>query len=96
LQVNSERQSLLLDRVAPLVRPGGRLLYSVCTLTREETTLVTERFLSNHAEFQREDLRELMPSSWRELFDEQGALRTLPHRHHGMDAFYAVSFRRRD
>jgi 16S rRNA (cytosine967-C5)-methyltransferase len=96
LQVNSERQSILLDRVAPLVRPGGRLLYSVCTLTREETTLVAERFLSNHAEFQREDLRELMPSSWRELFDEQGALRTLPHRHHGMDAFYAVSFRRRD
>jgi 16S rRNA (cytosine967-C5)-methyltransferase len=94
LQVNADRQSALLSRAAPLVRPGGRLLYSVCTLTREETTAVAERFLAGHDDFQREDLREELPLSWRELFDEQGALRTLPHRHGGMDAFFAVAFRR--
>ncbi|MEZ4600871.1 MAG: 16S rRNA (cytosine(967)-C(5))-methyltransferase RsmB [Syntrophotaleaceae bacterium] len=94
LRTNSERQSMLLDRVAPLVRLGGRLFYSVCTLAQEETTVVAERFLSGHGEFSREDLREQAPQSWQELFDEQGALRTFPHRHHGMDAFYAVSFRR--
>jgi 16S rRNA (cytosine967-C5)-methyltransferase len=96
LQTNADRQSVLLSRAAPLVRPGGRLLYSVCTLSREETTEVAERFLAGHDDFQREDLREEVPPSWRELFDEQGALRTLPHRHGGMDAFFAVAFRRFD
>jgi 16S rRNA (cytosine967-C5)-methyltransferase len=96
LRANGERQSTLLNRAASLVRPGGRLLYSVCTLSSEETTAVAERFLAGHVGFEREDLRVQAPSSWRELFDEQGALRTLPHRHGGMDAFYAVSFRRRD
>lgn len=96
LQANGDRQSILLSRAAPLVRPGGRLLYSVCTLASEETTAVAERFLAGHAGFQREDLREQAPSSWLELFDDQGALRTLPHRHGGMDAFFAVTFRRLD
>ncbi len=30
-------QRALLEAAAPLVRPGGRLVYSVCTLTHEET-----------------------------------------------------------
>jgi 16S rRNA (cytosine967-C5)-methyltransferase len=32
----------LLTAAAALVRPGGRLVYSVCTLTRAETTAVDE------------------------------------------------------
>jgi 16S rRNA (cytosine967-C5)-methyltransferase len=95
LQANSERQGMLLNQMATLVRPGGKLVYSVCTMTPEETTVVAEKFLRDHNEFRREDLREQVPGTWQELFDEQGALRTWPHRHHGMDAFYAVSFRRR-
>jgi 16S rRNA (cytosine967-C5)-methyltransferase len=35
-------QRELLAAVAPLVRPGGRLVYSVCTLTRAETIEVDE------------------------------------------------------
>lgn len=34
----------LLDAAAPLVKPGGRLVYSVCTLTAAETTEVAEAF----------------------------------------------------
>src|SRR6185503_9755757 len=33
----SEVQGLLLANVAPSVKPGGKLIYSVCTLTRSET-----------------------------------------------------------
>jgi 16S rRNA (cytosine967-C5)-methyltransferase len=88
------RQTMILDNVAPLVRPGGRLLYSLCTLTAEETDEVVAAFLDRHPEFAREDLRIAAPAAWQSLFDAEGALRTLPHRHDGMDAFFAVAFRR--
>ncbi len=39
-------QAQLLGALAPLVRPGGVLLYSACTWTRAETTAVVERFLA--------------------------------------------------
>lgn len=87
-------QLTILENLAPLLRPGGRLVYSLCTRTPEETEGVVARLLADHPELQREDLRELMPPAWAPLFDENGALTTVPHRHGGMDAFYAVRLRR--
>ncbi|MBE0599420.1 MAG: 16S rRNA (cytosine(967)-C(5))-methyltransferase RsmB [Desulfuromonadales bacterium] len=86
----AELQRTLLGNVAPLVRPGGTLLYSVCTSTPEETTGVVGAFLTAHPEFTLHDLRHSVPASWHPLFDEHGRLRTFPHRHGGMDAFFAV------
>lgn len=45
-------QRRLLDAAAPLVRPGGTLVYSVCTLTVEETVTVTEAFAAGHPGWQ--------------------------------------------
>lgn len=87
------RQQQILHNLAPLVRPGGTLLYSVCTRTPEETTTMVETFLQTFPGFQCDDLRSAFPQ-WRELFDTDGALCTAPHRHDGMDAFYAVRFKR--
>jgi 16S rRNA (cytosine967-C5)-methyltransferase len=88
------RQLAILDNVAPLLRPGGRLLYSLCTLTPEETGGVVGRFLDTHPDFAAEDLRQCMPPGWEKLFDKSGSLRTLPHRHGGMDAFFAAAFKK--
>ena len=44
----ADLQRTLLDRAADLVRPGGVLAYSVCTLTRAETTEVAAAFESAH------------------------------------------------
>jgi 16S rRNA (cytosine967-C5)-methyltransferase len=41
-------QAKLLDHVAGSLKPGGRLVYSVCTLTRAETTGVAEAFTTAH------------------------------------------------
>ncbi len=41
----------LLDIAAGLVRPGGWLVYSVCTWTREETSKQVEQFLERHPRF---------------------------------------------
>jgi 16S rRNA (cytosine967-C5)-methyltransferase len=45
-------QRALVDAAAPLVRPGGTLTYSVCTLTRSETIDVAEAFLATHPGWQ--------------------------------------------
>jgi 16S rRNA (cytosine967-C5)-methyltransferase len=41
-------QTALLDQAVPLVRSGGSLTYSVCTLTKAETTEVAARFGAAH------------------------------------------------
>jgi 16S rRNA (cytosine967-C5)-methyltransferase len=47
-----EVQGRLLANVAPSVKPGGKLFYSVCTLTRAETSEVAEIFLKAHGDFE--------------------------------------------
>lgn len=43
-------QLALLNNVAGSLKPGGRLIYSVCTLTRSETTAVADAFTAAHPE----------------------------------------------
>ncbi len=45
-------QRTLLDHAAPSVKAGGRLIYSVCTLTRAETTAVADAFAAAHPDFE--------------------------------------------
>lgn len=45
-------QKELLNQVAGSVRPGGRLIYAVCTLTRAETSEVADAFAAAHPEFE--------------------------------------------
>ena len=41
-----------LDTAATAVKPGGRLVYAVCTLTRDETDAVAATFTRDHPEFE--------------------------------------------
>lgn len=50
-QTLPDLQFEILQNAARYVRPGGVLLYSTCTLRREENEDVTARFLSSHPEF---------------------------------------------
>jgi 16S rRNA (cytosine967-C5)-methyltransferase len=43
-------QLALLNQVAGSLKPGGRLIYAVCTLTRSETTAVANAFTVAHPE----------------------------------------------
>lgn len=45
-------QRNLLTHVAPSVKPGGRLVYAVCTLAPAETTAIAEWFTAQHPEFE--------------------------------------------
>ena len=45
-------QSSLLRNAAPWVKTGGRLVYSVCTMTRSETNAVADAFKAAHPDFE--------------------------------------------
>ncbi len=78
-----------------MVKPGGKLLYSVCTFSHGETDAVIDSFLQDHPEFELENLGEQLSSDWADLFTDKGTLRSYPHRHGGMDAFFAARLQRR-
>lgn len=51
----------LLTQVAPLLRPGGTLAYSTCSLEPEENRGVVDEFLATHPDFRLSLERELFP-----------------------------------
>ena len=50
-------QAEILDIAATLVRPGGRLVYAVCSLIADEGVEQIERFLTRHSQFSAEPAR---------------------------------------
>ena len=84
----AEKQERMLDRAATLVRPGGRLVYSVCSIEPEEGPRIVARFLARHPAFRRGDPREALPSSAHPLVGDDLALSTEGVA--GMDGFFAA------
>jgi 16S rRNA (cytosine967-C5)-methyltransferase len=82
-----ELQAALLNNAATLVRPGGRLVYSTCTVESDENERIVETFLSAHKKFRIVPPPENAP---KELFSKEGFLRTWPHRHEIAGGFAAV------
>jgi 16S rRNA (cytosine967-C5)-methyltransferase len=89
LKRNKEKQLSFLDNLAPLVKPGGVLVYAVCSNEPEENEDVIETFLNKHSDF-------VIDNHHGELFfkaglfvDQKGYLKTFPHRHH-TDGFFFV------
>jgi 16S rRNA (cytosine967-C5)-methyltransferase len=85
----AELQARLLDALAPRVRPGGLLVYSVCTITPEEGAGQVARFLAHHPDFTRDPPPPLLAP----FVGADGRVRTLPHRHDA-DGFVAARLRR--
>lgn len=54
-------QAEILDRAAELLSPGGRLVYSTCSIEPEENAGQVEAFLSRHPDFKLEASRESLP-----------------------------------
>ncbi|MFU8802797.1 MAG: 16S rRNA (cytosine(967)-C(5))-methyltransferase RsmB [Bradymonadaceae bacterium] len=83
-----ELQRELLDAAAKRVRPGGVLVYSVCTFIAEEGPGQISQFLNKHANFQRWKPTS-SPLDWSPYTDKSGDLRLTPL-DHDSDAFYAA------
>src|SRR5262249_6951970 len=87
----------LIDAAADMTAVGGRLVYAVCSLEREESEEQIEAFLARHSEFMREPVSAAEISGATEWISLRGDVRTLPCHlgtRGGMDGFYAARLRR--
>ncbi|MGI8906792.1 MAG: 16S rRNA (cytosine(967)-C(5))-methyltransferase RsmB [Candidatus Sumerlaeaceae bacterium] len=89
LKVLGQQQAELLARAALLVKPGGRLVYSTCTISDEENRDVVHGFLSTHPNFQHEMNTSGLPAAILQLRDKDNIFRTWP-RHLDVDGFEAA------
>src|SRR4051812_19860113 len=85
----AQLQSKLLAAVQRYVRPGGLLVYALCTLAPEECDEQVERFLREHTDFRLDPAPAGFPADCL----DRDFLRTLPHRT-GTDGFFAARLRR--
>ncbi|KAI5067977.1 hypothetical protein GOP47_0016322 [Adiantum capillus-veneris] len=84
-------QSILLSAAAQLVKPGGVLVYSTCSIEAEENAELVFHFLKHHPEFTLESVEGYVPSQFVTL---DGFFASLPHRHH-MDGAFAARLQRK-
>ncbi|MDY6905793.1 MAG: 16S rRNA (cytosine(967)-C(5))-methyltransferase RsmB [Thermodesulfobacteriota bacterium] len=92
------KQVRILDALAPRVKPGGLLVFAVCSREMEENAYVVHKFLKIRQEFDIEKkidkpVFENTPSLKR-LVDKNGYYQTMPYPD-GMDGFFGVRFRKR-
>lgn len=92
----AEQQAAMLARAASLVKPGGRLVYSVCSLEPEEGERIADAFLASHSGFVAEPATaEELPTGLTP--DAAGRVRVLPGMfaaEGGADGFFVARFRR--
>jgi len=86
-------QSQLLKGAARLVAPGGVLIYTVCTVNRDECEGQVEAFLGSARDFSPHNAPSELPFDPRPLECGAGMWRTWPHRH-GCDGFFVARLRR--
>lgn len=84
-------QSQILEHAAKLVKPGGHLVYTTCTIEEAENEERIREFLAKHPEFELVNAAELLPPP---VVNEEGFLQTLPHRH-GVDGTFGARLRRK-
>jgi 16S rRNA (cytosine967-C5)-methyltransferase len=83
-------QNAILENAATLVKTGGCIVYSTCTMEPEENLDVVRSFLAKHPEFSIEQPVELVP---KEVVSSEGLVETFPHRQ-GMDGSFAIRLRK--
>jgi 16S rRNA (cytosine967-C5)-methyltransferase len=87
----AELQARLLDVAAAATRPGGQLVYSVCTISQPEGPALIDAFLASAPDWEAEDLG-LGHPQWIQPGHER-YLQLLPDRD-GTDGFFIARLRR--
>jgi 16S rRNA (cytosine967-C5)-methyltransferase len=83
----TKAQSFLLDAAARFVNPGGYLVYSTCTIDREENEERIFSFLESHRDFELIRLNDALSP---ELCTTEGFYRSWPQNHSMTGAFAAL------
>lgn len=86
LEELAKLQREILDVVTQYVKPGGTLMYSTCTMNREENE-ENLNYIVNHLGFEVSGLETYLPEELHNKDTKEGYLRLLPGMH-GSDGFF--------
>ena len=94
-------QKKILAGCANILKVGGVLVYSVCSICKQEGELQIAEFLREHFEFKRIKISEEEISEYGKwpdkIINENGEIRTLPYylkSQNGMDSFFICKLKR--
>ena len=85
-------QEDILDKVVHLLKPGGELIYSTCTFSKQENELQIIRFLDRHPEF--ELVKDEFLSNFNQQVTNNVGAKILPHQFQG-EGHYLVKLRKK-
>lgn len=90
-------QRELLEAAARMVKPGGVLLYSTCTMEPRENEEQIDSFLADHPDFTPDaTLKErLSPKVWDRMLHRGAGIQLLPH-HFESDGFFIARLRKKE
>ncbi|HEY3296144.1 MAG TPA: 16S rRNA (cytosine(967)-C(5))-methyltransferase RsmB [bacterium] len=90
LPMQRKLQQEIITHAAELVKPGGILVYSTCSILPSENSEIVNTFLRSYPEFHKEDARGFVPEA---VVGEHGDVETFTHIHN-TDGAYAARMRR--
>lgn len=93
----ADQQHMLLKAAAAMLKPGGTLVYCVCSLEPQEGEGQIDRLLASGVSLVRDPITAAEVPGLEQALTAQGEIRTLPHYlgdKGGMDAFFIARLRR--
>jgi 16S rRNA (cytosine967-C5)-methyltransferase len=89
-------QREIIERMLPLLAPGGRLLFATCSLLPAEGERLMDSLEAEHAELSPVNLAEIFDRSYVDRFERSAPhrLRLLPHLH-DTDGFFVTCLRKK-
>lgn len=85
IRIMAEMQKDILRHAATLVKPGGVLVYSTCSIEPEEDTMIAEWFRQSHPDFSLDNAETYLPPA----VCRDGYMQVFPHIHRTDGAFAA-------
>jgi 16S rRNA (cytosine967-C5)-methyltransferase len=84
-------QEELLDEAGNMVKKGGRLVYSTCSVEPEENWEQVQKFIGKYDNYELDDLNDYLPEEV--LIEDGKAYQTFPHKH-ACDGHFGVRMTR--
>ena len=82
-------QRSILNKATSLLKTGGKMLYTTCTISKDENEDIVNGCLAANKDLRLENIRDHIPLWGSTLIDEHGFLRTFPNEQ-DMDGFFAA------
>lgn len=89
------RQKEILESAAPLVKPGGYLIYATCSLYAEEDEQQIDNFMEENKQYSLVSCEDLWKKNISETYPGEGEMLRLTPFKHGTDGFFLAVLRKK-